>query len=293
MPQITSCSTLVYTDLGVEEALQRIASHGFKRVEFASLASYCRHFDEDETDPSKLRAMLYKLGLTPIALNYSTNRTDGYRYKLNIPEEAAIVEQKLRKVILKASEVGIPLVCTGPGQRNDSEDRRDEVEKAAELINRMAEYSKDLGVKLVLEVPHCWLLCNNLERTKEMLSLIESENIGTIMDSTHWHVIGYDIDDYIEMIGNKLCHVHLRDAAGPDTGDFKQKLEITPGKGEVDFKKFGEYLDKYHYKGDVSLEFEYRNRTADEIEIELDHGIRYLSKCGWGLPEDVRKSYNI
>ncbi len=293
MPRITSCSTLVYTEASLEDALLRISSHGFERVEVASLASYCKHFDESEVNPDEVKRLFKQYGLTPVALNYSTNREDGYRYRLNVAEEADAVETKLRALLLKAHEAGIPLVNTGPGQRNDSPERRNEVEKAAELISRMAEYAKTLGIKLTLEVPHCWLLCNTLERTAEMFSLISSKNVGAVMDSTHWHVIGYDIDEFMKIMGSRLCHVHLRDAAGPDTGDFKQKLELTPGKGEIDFEKFGWYLDRYGYQGDVSLEFEYRGKPIAEVEAEFSYGVRYLSTCGWELPQKVKKYFGL
>lgn len=288
MAKITACSTLVYTQSAVEEALKRISAHGFTRVEIASLASYCKHFDEESNKTDSFKKLLLKNKLTPIALNYSTNRSDGYRYRLNESKEAFIVRNKLVKVIGAAAKVGIPIVNTGPGQRNDTNGRRDEMVKAAALISSIAEYAKGLGIRLTLEVPHCWLLCSDLERTKEMFSLITSDNVGVIIDSSHWHVVGYDMDEYMKMLGDRLCHVHLRDAAGTDTKDFNQKLEITPGKGEVDFEKFGRYLDKYGYSGDVSIEFEYKGKSLDEIEDEFTMGMEYLEKCGWELPKGVK-----
>ena len=288
MAKVTACSTLVYTESTIEEAVKRISFHGFEKLEIASLASYCKHFTEDDDTTNRIKKLLLQYNLTPIVLNYSTNRSDGYRYKLNIWEEVQIVERKLIKILNSAAALGIPLVNIGAGQRNDTKSRRNEMEKAAEVINRMAEYAKKLGIMLTLEAPHCWLLYNDLDRTQEMFSLITSDNVGVIMDSSHWGVLKYDIDSYMSIVGNRLCHVHLRDAAGIDTGDFKQKLEITPGKGEVDFERFGWYLDKYNYSGDVSIEFEYKNTGVNEVEVELAAGIEYLKKCGWEFSERVK-----
>jgi len=78
-------------------------------------------------------------------------------------------------------------------------------------------------------------------------------------------------------VAERLWHIHLRDSEGTDTDDFKQELELTPGKGTVDFKKLAQALDRANYKGDVSLEFEYRDMRLDEIEEEFDSGLKHLT----------------
>ena len=63
---------------------------------------------------------------------------------------------------------------------------------------------------------------------------------------------------------------------------------MTPGRGTVDFRKFGAALDRAGYQGDVSIEFEYRDMTFDAIEHEYDIGLKHLAKRGWQLPRGVR-----
>jgi sugar phosphate isomerase/epimerase len=108
------------------------------------------------------------------------------------------------------------------------------------------------------------------------------------VDSSHWGIIGYDPDAFFDALGDRLWHVHLRDATGPDTADRKQQLEMTPGRGSVDFGRFGRALDRVGYQGDVSIEFEYRDMTLDAIEREYDAGLKHLAEVGWELPEGVR-----
>ena len=67
------------------------------------------------------------------------------------------------------------------------------------------------------------------------------------------------------------------------------RLELTPGDGEVDFRRFGEALDKAGYDADVTVEFEYRDMTLPAIEQEFNKGLTYLESVGWQLPEGVRK----
>jgi len=290
MATITSCSTLVYTESTFETAVEKIAANGFRKIEIASLASYCRHFGEDEIKPIKIKQILEDNQLQPVALNYSTNRiSDGYRYHLNIDNEQAIVRDKLQKTIRNASEAGIPLLCFGPGQRNETKTRDSEISTAAEFINEMAEYAKPFGVKIALEVPHCWLLCYNLEMTEQMFSQILSDNVGAVVDSSHWHVVNYDFDVLMTILKKRFIHIHLRDSAGSDTGDFKQNLELTPGRGEVDFSKFARLLDTCNFSGNVSIEFEYKGLPLADVDKQVAIGITYLKQCGWNIDRDTVK----
>ena len=111
--------------------------------------------------------------------------------------------------------------------------------------------------------------------------------MGAVFDSTHQQVIGYSVEEYLETLGERLCHVHLRDAAGEDTADFRQNLELTPGKGDVNFAHIGRVLDRFGYEGHVTLELEYQGRPVEQIEPEVDAGIAYLRECGWELPGGV------
>ena len=61
-----------------------------------------------------------------------------------------------------------------------------------------------------------------------------------------------------------------------------KELELTAGKGVIDFELFGQILDENGYSGEVTLEFEYRGgMTVEQIEREYDYGIAHLKSCGW------------
>ena len=110
--------------------------------------------------------------------------------------------------------------------------------------------------------------------------------MGVVLDATHWHTSGYDLDDYVSFLGDRLWNVHLRDATGKDSpgGDFL--LEATPGKGEVDFGLLGRTLDKYDYRGNVTLETEYKNYTEEaEVDAENAFALAHLESVGWEIPE--------
>jgi len=175
------------------------------------------------------------------------------------------------------------------GLRNERKDQEAQLANAVKAYDRVGEIGAKHGVKMLLEIPHLYGIMNRPEQVLWVFDHLSSSNVGALVDCSHWGIIGYDVDAFFSALGKRLWHIHLRDSAGPDTGDQKQKLEMTPGDGIVDFKKFGRALDKVNYKGDVSLEFEYRDMTLDAIEREYDRGLKYLENVGWELPAGVKK----
>ncbi len=67
-----------------------------------------------------------------------------------------------------------------------------------------------------------------------------------------------------------------------------QNLELTPGRGEVDFRCIARELDDFGYQGEVTLELEYQGGLSlEKIEIEVGIAISWLRKCGWKFPGAV------
>lgn len=185
----------------------------------------------------------------------------------------------------------MPLVLALVGRRTEALDRDQQVDAAAVVLTRLAEYARELGIKLALEIPHCYSICNTLQRARDVFDRIESDNIGAVFDCTHQQVIGYTVREYLDVLGERICHVHLRDAAGEDTADFRQRLELTPGKGDVDFARIARELDRFKYDGEVTLELEYQGWPLEKIEPEVDAAIYYLRDCGWEFPEAVGRTH--
>lgn len=284
MAKITALSSLGWAHYTLYEALPKIAARGFKRVEIASFDSYCFHFNFGSPTPKELRKMLDDYELEPICLNYSAGSRKAW-----LPEEVDRHVRELTEKILQLETVGIPMMTMGFGLRNDRQDQEYQLSNAVEAYNRLGEIGSEHNVRMLLEVPHLYDIMYRPEQVLWVFDHLESANIGALIDSSHWGIIGYDLDEFLAALGERLWHIHLRDSKGPDTADRKQQLELTPGAGNVDFRKFAQALDKVGYSGDVSIEFEYRDMTLDAIEQEYDRGLKYLEKAGWELLAGVNK----
>jgi sugar phosphate isomerase/epimerase len=284
MARVTAISSLGWAHYTLYEALPRMAARGFKRIEIASFGSYCFHFNFGSPTPRELKQMLDDLGLTPVCLNYFTDFHQAW-----IPEEIdRFVEEWTRKIV-QLGEVGIPMMAMHFGVRNDRSDQEYQLSNVVKAYDRVGRIAEKHGVRMVLEVPHLYSVMPRPEQVLWVFQRLSSPNIGALVDCSHWGIIGYDVDAFFSALGSRLWHVHLRDSAGPDTADCKQKLEMTPGSGAVDFKKFAQALDRVNYHGDVSIEFEYRDMTLEAIEREYDRGLKYLEDAGWELPPGVKR----
>jgi len=281
MATVTSISTLGWSKYSIQEAFAAMHARGFQRIEIASFSEYCQHFNETPS-AEELKAMFEKYNFTPVNLNFRT-----WVYDASEPDGPDRFLADWTAKLPALEKAGIPMMCMHFGDRNQRPDVDHQLTVIAKAFDELARRGKDYGVKLVIEAPHLYQLYCRPERVLTVVDRIESDNCGVLVDASHWGIIGYDVDDYFAKLGKHLWHIHLRDATGPDTADCHQKLELTPGNGIVDFKKFGEALDRANYKGDVSLEFEYRDMPLDAIEREFDQGIRWLRKCGWSFPNTV------
>jgi len=285
MARITAISSLGWAHYTLYQALPKMAARGFKRIELASFGSYCFHFNFGSPTPCELRDMLARFDLQPICLNYFTDFHHAW-----VPEEIDQFIDEWMKKLVQLSEVGIPMMVMSFGIRNDRDDHQDQLANAVKAYDRLGQLAEKRGIRMLLEVPHLYGLMPCAEDVLWVFDHLTSPNIGALVDCSHWGIIGYDIDAFFEALGARLWHIHLRDSAGLDTADRKQNLELTPGSGTVDFRKFAQALDNVNYKGDVTVEFEYRDLTLDAIDKEFDKGLTYLSGVGWELPVGVKKA---
>lgn len=286
MPTITACATLGYASFDLNEALRRIAHRGFRHVEITELGSYCRHYPHGSPRLKTIRELLNATGLQPVAMNVSASRlVNGgiFRPRLSDPSETHDVVAYAIWFLEQAAALGIRVVTFPIGPRVDDATWQTDMPASVQAYRLIADAATRLGLSLNLEVPHLYQLTDSVEHVRAIFEALDHPAVGATVDASHWGIIRYDLDAFLDFLGPRLRHVHLRDSAGVDTRTFSQNLELTPGKGSVDFAAFGRALDAAGYAGEVSLELEHRHGDLDAIEREYDTGIAHLKRCGWTL----------
>ena len=295
MARVTAMSSIAYAHYTLLEALPRMAARGYRRVEVGSFGNYCYHFNYGSPSPSELKQMLTDMGLQAAALNWSFTTGQAYD-RSTIPEWL----ESYRRRMDGALEVAFPMMTMHFGPINDRDDLPEQRKVATEVYRELAEYALSCGMKMLLELPHLHLVHQDCESVCALLDELDLPNVGLLLDSSHWGVIGYDLDAFLERVGDRLWHVHLRDSS-PETDLERDRkflrppllskatynLTLTPGLGVVDFAQLGSALDRIGYEGDVTTEFEYFDMHLDEIERQYDAGLTHLMDCGWELPEGL------
>ena len=239
--------------------------------------------------------MLADADLKPISLNWAPVLQDSYK-----EESIRNWLEEFKRKITETLEVGIPMMTMAYGRLSDDMDLREQRRICTDAYRRLAEYALTRGMNMLLELPHLYLVHNDCASTYELLNDLDLPNVGVLLDSSHWGVIGYDVENHLEKLATRLWHVHLRDSS-PIRDEKRDRtftrpaiygknpynLTLTPGLGVVDFARLGSALDGVGYRRDVTTELEYFDMHLDEIERQYDAGLSHLLESGWDLPDGV------
>lgn len=287
MAKVHACSTLGWAAADRAAAIRQARAMGFTHVEIAELGAYCRHLPVFDTQPDEVARDLADAGLTLIAINASTARqVDGQIQRLSLARAADREQYHAQGTwfIDMAAALGAAVLTLSTSVRvADDASWNDAAAPAADALRRLADHAQQRGVSLCLEMPHLYQLQDSTAHALAMLDLCDHPALGVTLDSSHWGVIGYDIAAFVRALGPRLKHVHLRDSAGPDTRDFKQTLELTPGRGVVDFALLAATLDAAAFAGTCTLELEHRHADLPHITQQFAASREHLRQSGWNI----------
>jgi inosose dehydratase len=202
------------------KAIDEIAEVGFKGIQLRSSA-----FDAFGSRPAALRDLLAKRGLTFAVLSSGN-------LKYQPADRGAQMDLHLShaKFVRDAGGQMLQVIDEKP---KDRPVRPDDYKALAEMLNRLGERTKALGVPLVYH--------HHMNSTGEPPEAIEAimENsaasaVGLLFDIAHYQQGGGDPVKAIRRYGKAIKVVHLKDVRGIDASPGYQWVEL--GRGRVDVK---------------------------------------------------------
>lgn len=219
-----------------------------------------------------------------------------------VVEDKSIWEQRVRRTELSLSacaEAGIPSigVLTGPKQWEDghAEIGRDLSETAAwtlafRALDRVLSFAEKLGsVKVSLEP--CWgTLARDRYRAEYALRHLESSCLGINLDPSHFVMTGDDVGEFIRAWGQRITHVHLKDAFGVEGDADHDFIFLLPGEGAVRWGDLFAALDDVAYLGAMSVEFEAYALLSGPLNGDLGAGMKLARELVRGLMEHTGTS---
>lgn len=137
-------------------------------------------------------------------------------------------------------------------------------------MKELGDIALEYGITLCLETVH-WCAFN----TPKFFEVVKEHapNIGVTLDIKQAWQSGYDWNDYLDVIGDRLKNVHLCDH------DSEGNICMV-GKGVFPFDKLFERLEKDGYKGPVIIE-QYAKDYTDFDEV--GDSVKYLNNTIGGI----------
>lgn len=282
LDQRVGCSTISLRSRSLPEALAAISAQGFTEVDLGALPGICEHVPHP-LPPDGVRAVAAQARASGLAVR-SINADIG-----PLDDEALTsseVRRRLRTLVELAATVdssflvlpcGRPLVAgvstaTGSTGRTGADDRPVEAQIAtvARALAAAAEVAVPAGVELLVEAPHSRRLCGSLERSARLYELLGDAPVGAVLDLSHVVAAGEDVRRAVDVLGDRIRHVHLRDAVRGD-------INLSIGRGEVDFAAAARALSTAGYEGHYSLELETHDVGDADRPSEAGRAGRWFS----------------
>jgi sugar phosphate isomerase/epimerase len=262
------CSTISFRRWPLPGALAQISAQGFGETDLGALPGVCDHV------PTPLPANLVEViagqvrdsGVTVRLINADVADMDD-------PDlDTPALRRRLHTLIDLARAVGtstIMLPCGRQGTEPRTGLARD-VATVARTLAAAAEVLDAAGLDLLVEAPHSRRLCADLDRAELLYEALGDVPVGAVLDFSHVVASGDDEVDAVRRFGDRVRHVHLRDAV---RGDINRSI----GRGEVDFPAAIGALTAAGYRGHYSLELETHDIEDADRPAEAGRAGRYIT----------------
>jgi sugar phosphate isomerase/epimerase len=265
-------STLACPQWSLNQVIEAAKSLGYDAVEL-------RLLDGDIIDPVRDRervidavARCRAAGVEVCVLDTSCR----FNYR-----DATIREQLVQELlhwIQLAETVHVPLlrIFGGPVEPQDEGQATEEEQNewVAESLRQVAPTAEQAGIKVVLETHDAF---SSAHRVARVLQLVNSDAIAALWDSHHPYRVGETAEEVMATLGQRIAHVHIKDARrGPTSTSWQLTLL---GEGEVPVREQLTILTQQGYAGYASVEWEKRwHPEIPDPEIALPQHMEWLRK---------------
>ncbi len=122
-------------------------------------------------------------------------------------------------------------------------------ERLASIFRDLAEYGRERGVKLGLEL-HVGQAIDRPDRVLWLLEHVDHPNFRLNLDTSHLDVMGYSIAESVRPLVAYAVHTHVKD----QRGRYPNHEYLTPGDGDYDYVTYLKEMDAGGYRGFITGE---------------------------------------
>lgn len=260
-------STNAFKSDTLDDALQQIASIGYRGVEIMADVPHLWPAGTTDREAARLKRHLDDLGLTVSNVNAFTGFgfPDGDTFHPTwIETDSTLVHQRIdhtKRAIELTAMLGGTTISLEPGGPRQGRDIDDCFDQFAEGLHACLETARACGVTLGIEPEpaHLLDLMEHFLRLKRDY-FAEEPLIKMNADLGHFFCVSEDPARIIRDHHPMICHVHVE-----DIDDERIHQHLVPGEGAVDFRSIADALEQVEYAGWVTVELYPYVSTAREV----------------------------
>ncbi len=243
-----------YPDYLTEEAIRLIGNMGIRKTEvfLGSYSEYSREFCQSLIDD------LIKYEIDVHSVHTLSTQFEPQLFASTYRQRKDALDVWVR-VLEGAQALGAKVyVFHGPPVRINTKPTLD-FNRIGRITDELAGIADDFGIKFSWEnVYWCWY--SSPQFAVRLLENTKSNNIYFTLDIKQAIKSGYDPEEFLYSMQDKIANVHICDF------DRNGKLYL-PGEGDYDFQGLYKALLTQHYCGPVMMEV-YRNNYHNYLEMQ-------------------------
>jgi sugar phosphate isomerase/epimerase len=264
------CSTISFRHLVLPEALAVIAELGFEEIDLGALPGVCDHvpYVLDRDAVTQVASDVVASGLRVRSVNGDIGDLNAV---LDAGQQAKRSDHLDRLLDLTEAVNALALVLPNGALTHDPiVDVTTDVARVADELTGAADRAAGRGLQVWAESLHILRLCHTLDRATQLTDRLSGTDVGVVMDFSHVVASGADPAEFIKLFGDRIRHVHLRDAT---LGYIHHSI----GNGSIDFASGLAALNTAGYTGHFTLELETRDVTNEERPAAAGKAAAYIS----------------
>jgi len=247
-----SCSSIAFSSLPIEQAVERIARLGFEAIDIWSGYQGCPHMDEakDRLGPDGLKRLLADHGL------------DSYAFSVYIggfPKYAELI-----------GGAGGGVAIRGSGAITDPENITASMKRFLEGLKPQLELAERHNVQLAIENHSGRSLLNYMDSLKAFVDLNDHPRAGIALAPYHIQKNGESVEEAIRVCGDQLLFFYAWQ-------HFPSEKQL-PGIGPTDFTPWLKALADVRFRYPVNP-FMHDEPAPDRMEALLAKSQAYLKRC--------------
>ncbi len=254
-------STLGCPDWTIERAAEQALADGYQGLEVRLLDGEIISPALLPTDRLRLRKVMDDNDLKIIGLGASTkfSSPDADERRKNL--------DALQNYLALANDLEVPMVRSFGGQVHDGATLAQTATWLAESFAQAMPVANQYGVTVILETHDAF--CRGAD-VKRVTDQVDDPHFAVVWDILHPLRFGESIEETWQHIGDRIVHVHIKDAKRPaDPNDTSWPLVLL-GEGDVPVPDVLALLQREGYDGWLSVEWEKKwHPELAEPEIAL------------------------